>query len=155
MRAKDIMTDQPVTVFEGATAAEAAQLMHASGQGGLPVVDAAGQLLGIVDRLVLLRLILPKYAEDIGDLGFLPEDFKPFESRMEEIGRMLVRDVMRPSDVRATEDTPVVEIAALMVTKQASHVPVVREGRLVGIVAVQDIVDEIVWPHFRRDEEGE
>jgi len=153
MRARDIMKTEVATVFEGATVAEAARLMHATGEGGLAVLDAAGHVVGIVDQLTLVHLILPKYADDIGDLSFLPEGFKPFEARIEEIGHTLVRDVMRPSDVRAGEDTPVVEIAALMVMKNVSHVPVVRDDRLVGMVALQDIVDEIVWPHFRRDEE--
>ena len=154
MRARDVMKTEVATVFEGATVAEAARLMHASGQGGLAVLDAVAHVAGIIDQLTLVRLILPKYADDIGDLAFLPDDFKPFEARLEEIGHTPVREVMRPCDVSAAEDTSVVEIAVLMVTKNVSHVPVLRDGRLVGMVALQDIVDEIVWPHFKRDEGG-
>ncbi|HUT74390.1 MAG TPA: CBS domain-containing protein [Armatimonadota bacterium] len=155
MQARDIMTEQVTTVFEGATVAEAARLMHGCGRGGMPVVNAEGEVVGVVDRLSLLRLILPKYAADIGDLSFLPEDFKPFESRIEEVGHMLVRDVMRPCDVCLTADTSVVELAAVMVTKEVTDVPIVREEHVVGMVSLQDIVDEIVWPHFKRPEDGE
>jgi CBS domain-containing protein len=128
--------------------------MHAGGHGGLPVVGDGGQMVGMLDRLTLLRLILPRYAEDIGDLAFLPEDFKPFEARLASIGRVLVRDVVQPCDCVAAENTPVVEVAALMLTKNTFHVPVLRAGKIVGIIGLQDIVDEIVWPHFKRDEAG-
>jgi CBS domain-containing protein len=66
---------------------------------------------------------------------------------------MAVRDVMRECDLCATEATPLVELAALMVLKRANYVPIVREGLLVGIVGMENIVDEIVWPRFRRDED--
>jgi CBS domain-containing protein len=154
MRARDVMTEAVATVRGDATVAEAARLMHHSGHGGLPVVDAAGGLLGIIDRLGLIRLVLPEYAEAIGDLAFLPEDFEPFEERLEEVGHMLVRDVAHPCEATVHESTPLVEVAALMVMKRAQHVPVLRDGRLVGIVGLQDVVDEIVWPHFTRSEQA-
>jgi len=152
MTAKDVMTRQVVTVSENATVAAAARLMHASGHGGLPVIGEGGKVVGMLDRITLLRLILPQYAAEIGDLAFLPEDFKGFETRIEEIGRKSVGEVMRPCDICAAEDTPLVEIAALMVLKRAEDVPVLRDQELVGIVGLQDVVDEIVWPHFKRSE---
>jgi len=152
MTAKDIMTTEVVSIAEDASVATAARLMHETGHGGLPVIGATGDLLGMVDRLRLLHLVLPKYAEDIGDLAFLPSDFKPFEARLEEIGRLPVRKVMEPCEVCANEETPVVELAALMLVRREHHVPIVRGRRLVGIIGLGDIVDEIVWPHFKRGE---
>jgi CBS domain-containing protein len=150
MRAKDVMTTELLSIRGDATAAEAARLMHESKHGGLPVVDEGGQLLGMVDRLGLVRLVLPKYAEALGDLAFLPDDFEPFAERLEEVGHMLVRDVAHPCEAIAEETTPLVEVAALMVIKRAHHLPVLRDGRVVGIIGLQDIVDEIVWPHLAR-----
>ena len=154
MRAKDVMTTELLTVRGDAIAAEAARLMHESGHGGLPVVDGAGRLLGMIDRLSLVHLVLPKYAEAIGDLAFLPDDFEPFEERLEEVGHMLVRDVAHACEATVEESTPLVEVAALMVMKRAHHVPVLRDGRLVGIVGLQDVVDEIVWPHLTRSSQA-
>ena len=151
MKAKDLMKQPVVTVSANATVMAAARLMHECGHGMLPVIGEAGEVVGVVDRMTLLRITLPKYAEDIGDLAFLPADFRAFEMRIGELGRRAVREVMRPCDICASEDTPLVELAALMVLKRADAVPIVQEGRLTGIVGVQDIVDEIVWPHFRRD----
>jgi len=154
MRAKDVMTAEVMTVGEDVAVGDAARLMHEGGHGGLPVVDGAGRLLGMIDRLSLVRLVLPKYAEDIGDLAFLPDDFEPFEERLEEVRHMLVREVAHPCEATVEESTPLVEVAALMVVKRAHHVPVLRDGRLVGIVGLQDVVDEIVWPHFTRSSQA-
>ena len=154
MRARDVMTQVVITVSGDATAAEAARAMHESGHGGLPVIDGDGRLLGMIDRLSLVRLVLPKYAEAIGDLAFLPDDFEPFEERLEEVGHMLVRDVAHACEATVEESTPLVEVAALMVMKRAYHVPVLRDGRLVGVVGLQDVVDEIVWPHLTRSSQA-
>jgi len=153
MTAKDIMSRDVRTVAEDATVAAAARLMHDAPHGALPVIAADGKVVGMIDRVTLLRLCLPKYAEDIGDLAFLPPDFTAFEARIENIAHVPVRDVMRPCDVCAAEDTPLVELAALMVLKRVEDVPVLRSERVVGIVGLQDIVDEIVWPHLKHGEE--
>ena len=153
MTAKDVMKHNVVTVSESASVIAAARLMHDSGHGGLPVIGAGGKVVGMLDRITLLRLVLPRYADDIGDLAFLPEDFKAFETRVEDLAPRTVGEVMRPCDICATEDTPLMEVAALMVLKHAEEVPVLRDRELVGIIGLQDVVDEIVWPHFKRGEE--
>jgi CBS domain-containing protein len=153
MHAADVMTRQVVTVSENASVAAAVRLMRASGHGGLPVIGEGGRVVGILDRITLLRLVLPKYADEIGDLAFVPEDFKAFEMRIAEIGRKSVREVMRPCDICVAEDTSLVEVAALMVLKHAEDVPVLRGQELVGIVGLQDVVDKIASPAFKRGEE--
>jgi CBS domain-containing protein len=153
MTAKDIMCRDVRTVSQDETVAAAARLMHDAPHGALPVVGADGKVVGIIDRATLLRLCLLRYAEDLGDLAFLPPDFSAFETRVGTIARTLVRDVMRPCDVCVAEDTPLVELAALIVLKRVDDVPVLRAARVVGIVGLQDLVDEIVWPHLKHGED--
>lgn len=56
--ARDVMTAPAVVIGPGATAGQAARLMHAKGVKRLPVVDPAGRLIGIVGRADLLRIFL-------------------------------------------------------------------------------------------------
>ena len=51
---------------------------------------------------------------------------------------------MNPEHATTTEDTPVVELAALMIFKNLRMVPVVRDAKLVGVVVISDIVSKII-----------
>ena len=86
--------------------------------GSLPVVEDGGMLLGLVSEFDLLNVLMK---------GRDPKDV-----RAEEI---MTRDV---KFVR--EDTPVDEIVRLLETDHLIRVPVVRDGKLVGIVARRDIL---------------
>jgi len=86
--------------------------------GSLPVVEDGGMLLGLVSEFDLLKVLI--------------NGRDPKEVRAEEI---MTRDV---KFVR--EDTPVDEIVRLLETDHLIRVPVVRDGKLVGIVARRDIL---------------
>jgi CBS domain-containing protein len=145
MRARDTMKREVTTVSPNATVAEAARLMQTSRHGTLPVVDRAGTLLGVVTRGGLVRRCLPEYLEQVGDL-YRSGEFQPFLDKVQEVGLLSVQDVMSRDPLVVQEETPLAEVAALMITHHARQVPVVNEGRLVGIIGLQDIVDEIAWP---------
>ena len=139
------MTRQVRTVSPNATIAEAALLMRASSHGTLPVADSEGKLLGVVTKFILVRSCLPKYLEEVGDL-YRSGEFRPFQDKVTEVGMLPVRDVMDTEPLTATEDTPLAEVAALMIIRNARQIPILREGRLVGIIGMQDIIDKIAWP---------
>jgi CBS domain-containing protein len=57
-----------------------------------------------------------------------------------------VRDVMVTDPLTASEDTPLAEVAALLITRHVRNIPILREGRLVGIIGLQNVIDRIAWP---------
>jgi len=137
---RDIQTVSPDT-----TVAEAALLMRSSGHGALPVVDDEGLLLGLVTKTPLVRRLLPKYLEQVGDL-YRSGDFKPFNDKVDEVALLPVKDVMNPEPLTASEDTPLAEIAATMIMQDQRQVLIVEGDRLLGVVGMQDIIDIIAWP---------
>jgi len=145
MRAREAMTRDVHTVSPNATVAEAALLMRGTGHGALPVVDEAGKLLGIVTKTPLVRRLLPRYLEQVGDL-YRSGDFKPFQDKLDEVAMLPVRDLMDPKPLTATEDTPLAEIAAMMIMHDQRQVLILESGRLVGIVGMQNIINIIAWP---------
>ena len=145
MRAREAMTRDVHTVSPNATVAEAALLMRETGHGALPVVDEAGKLLGLVTKTPLVRRLLPKYLEQVGDL-YRSGEFKPFADKLEEVALLPVRDVMDPSPLTAGEDTPLAEIAAMMIMHHHDQVLITEGDRLTGIVGMQNIIDIIAWP---------
>ncbi|MDW8154826.1 MAG: CBS domain-containing protein [Armatimonadota bacterium] len=150
LRARDVMTTPVITVVPETPVPEVARVLVERHISGVPVVDEAGRLVGIVTEADLL----PKEAGPAGlPLTALPGSEAPPEVR-EHLRRYrgrVVREVMTREVVTATEDTPVQQLAALMLRKQVNRVPIVRGERVVGIVTRNDVLRAF----FRKDEELE
>ncbi|MFP4475948.1 MAG: CBS domain-containing protein [Desulfatibacillaceae bacterium] len=141
--AKDIMTREVVSVGPETEVAEAARLLLERHINGVPVVDEAGQLVGILCQSDLIsqqkRLSLPSLFTTLD--GFIPlTSLKKVEREIEKMAAATVGDLMTKK-VRSVEpDTGVDEIATLMVNKNYHTIPVVDGGKLVGVVAKEDIL---------------
>lgn len=140
MNAKDIMNHSIVTVTPETPVRDAAQLLLDNRISGLPVVDAAGKVVGIVSEGDFLRRVAE--AEDHHRswwLRVLCDPAAEADSYVKAHGRV-VGDVMSSEVVTVGEDVPVAEIAHLLETKKIKRVPVVRDGKLVGIVSRADLL---------------
>lgn len=118
------------------------------GHAAYPVVDDQMRLLGMVSQEDLMHLALPQFVEGL-DLSFLPASATFIASARygSDLNEVPVRDIMRTRHVvSVAEDEPVVEVARLMLHHRVSRIPVVRDGKLVGIISRSDIVHEIVRP---------
>jgi CBS domain-containing protein len=120
-------------------------MMRESGHGALPVVDSQGKLVGVLKKFSLVRRCLPPYLEEVGEL-LRSGVFAPFRDKVDEVGLLSVRELMTPDPPTATEDTPLAQVAATMIMDDVRQVFIVREGELIGIVGMQDVVDAIAWP---------
>jgi CBS domain-containing protein len=120
MLAKDLMQGTVVTIGEDATIEQLCDLLQAAHVNGLPVLGADGDLVGIVSE------------EDVlyGAMG-LPQEAGAREGR--------VRDIMTSPAVCATEETDVEEVCRMMWGMRIHHIPIVREGRVIGIVSSLDL----------------
>src|SRR5437667_12223303 len=117
MIARDIMTSRVVTIDPEASAQDAAQLLYQNRISGLPVVDADGKIVGIITEADII-------------------------SKVNREG-LCVADIMSHNIVAINEETPVSEIAALLTERKIKRVPVVQNGKLVGIVSRADIVHAV------------
>lgn len=61
LRVREIMTSNPLTITAGATIGQAAKVMHDNRISGLPVVDPAGALLGIITESDIFRLVVAEW----------------------------------------------------------------------------------------------
>jgi CBS domain-containing protein len=143
MRAHQIMTRTVVTVSPEAKIVEAADIMLQRHLSGLPVVDAAGKLVGIITEGDLIR------RPEIGTLkkrgrwlGFLTGPGKMASDFVHEQGRK-VAEVMTTSPVTVTEDTSLAEIADIMEKNDIKRLPVMRADKLVGIVSRANLLQAV------------
>lgn len=140
MLARDVMTTSVVTVSPATSVQEVAQLLLEHHISAVPVVDAEGRLAGIVSEGDLIRR--PEMGTEPRQSWWLTLLGGPEDSARDYVkvhGRR-ASDVMTRRVVTVAEDTPVAEIARLLEERRIKRVPVVRDGRLVGIVSRADLV---------------
>ncbi len=135
MRASYIMTSHVITAPLRASVGEVARLMLRNHISGLPVVDAAGDLVGIVTEGDLLRRSesaadprRPRWLQILFGQGQIAAEYVHSHSRR-------VEDVMTRDVVTVSADTPVERIAELLEARRIKRVPVVHGRKVIGIVS--------------------
>jgi CBS domain-containing protein len=125
-RACDAMTAEPVTVRPEASLAEVEAVFEKHDFNGLPVVDEAGALLGVVTKLDLMKAF-----------RFTDESiFPPYEEIMTRpAGTVMTRDVLT-----VTPRAPLTRVLEKMLDTRNKSFPVVDDGALVGVVAREDVL---------------
>jgi len=143
LTAKDIMTRKVITVTPDMEIVQAARLLLEQRINGLPVVNQAGELVGILCQSDLIAqqkdIPLPSLFTLLD--GFMPlTSLKRLDREVEKIAAIKVADAMTSKPVSIGPDCPIEEIAALMVDKNFHTLPVVDGRRLVGIIGKEDIL---------------
>jgi CBS domain-containing protein len=135
MKAADVMTANPVTVKPDSSVMEAVRIMLQKRFSGLPVVDDTGAVIGIVTEGDLLRRAetgtqrrRPRWIEFFVGPGRLATEYA------QACGHK-VDEVMSQPVLTVTEDRPLDEIVNMMERHGIKRLPVVRDGKLVGIVS--------------------
>ena len=140
MRAMDVMTTAMVTIGPDTAVHDLAKLLSERGISGVPVVDN-GRLVGIVSEGDLLHR-----AETGTERRTARRRWRWFDSAFEEArdyvksrGRT-VQDIMTREVISVGEQAGLAEVTTLMETKRIKRVPVLRDGRLVGIISRANLV---------------
>jgi CBS domain-containing protein len=148
--ARDVMTTEVVTFAVHEPITEAMQRLVDNGVDAGPVVDEAAKVVGMLSTGDLIvqesQLHYPTVINILGGLFELPASKKRFEHQLEQAVAVDVEDAMTPDPVTCGPDDTIEAIATLMHDHNVSRVPVVEDGRLVGIVARGDILKAIMAP---------
>jgi CBS-domain-containing membrane protein len=143
LKAQEIMTRDPITVSPETEIGQAAKLLLEKKLNGVPVVDKSGKLVGILCQSDLIKQQKKLPIPSIFTLldGFIPlTSMKHLEKEVRKITGTTVSDTMTPNPVTIRPDMAIQEIAGLMVDKKYHTLPVVDEGKLVGIIGKEDIL---------------
>ena len=118
MQVRDLMNPNVVTVEPGSSAALAARLISRHNVGALPVCTGDGRLRGVVtDRDIVLRCVAAE----------------------EDPAQTPVRDIMTRCCATVSPEDDCREATRLMAAQQVRRLPVVEEGRLVGMISLSDL----------------
>jgi CBS domain-containing protein len=148
MRAMDVMTTEVISVNPDTSVQALAALLSERGISGVPVVDAEGRVVGIVSEGDLLHRVetgterLPEartrrrrswWLDAVASDRELARDYVKSHART-------VKDIMTRDVVSVSDTAELADIAMLLETKRIKRVPVVRDGKLVGIVSRANLV---------------
>lgn len=128
MKVKELMTQTVLTVKKDISIRKLVKLLDENSITGAPVVDDDGKLIGIVSSKDVIRAI-----------DHLIKVHISIDEQQEDRGRYnWVEGIMTHKVITADEDDDVRKVFRTMVEKKIHRLPVVRDGRPVGIISSQD-----------------
>jgi CBS domain-containing protein len=143
MQAIDVMVRDVVTVHPETDIADAVKLLAERDISALPVVDAQGALVGIISEADLIHRVeigtekrRPRLMESLTGATTLAEEFA--RSHGKKVGEIMTTDV-----VTAAEDASLAQIASLFERHRIKRVPIVRDGKVVGVVSQTNLIQAL------------
>lgn len=120
LTAAAIMTDELVTIHPDAPIMDAIELLIEKKISGLPVVDDGGRLVGVITEFAMLAMV---YDHDVQD--------------------QTVRQHMTTEVISVEVDDPIGRVADLCIVHRVRRLPVMKNGRLVGVIARRDVLQAL------------
>ncbi|HLW46520.1 MAG TPA: CBS domain-containing protein [bacterium] len=147
MRARELMSTPVVTIYPDASLKDLAEVMVTHRVSGVPVVDRAGMLLGVVSESDVMAKIEGAIAEqtEVGVPRLITALAKALNSTPKSKARS-VANLMTTRVVSAGPDATVQELVHLMIAYDINRIPIVEAGRLLGIVTRADVLRTFVRP---------
>lgn len=115
--AQDVMNRNVISIDSESTVEEAIRTLVEHGISGAPVTDRDGNLVGIVSEFQLLEVV-----------------YEP-DTRNAPVSQFMTKDVLT-----VKEGTMLSDVATILVVQRIRRVPVVRDGRVVGLVSRRDLL---------------
>jgi CBS domain-containing protein len=137
---RDVMSRSVVSVHRRTPLKEVAQALIDNRISGVPVVDVDGVVVGVVSEADLLIKEQGAGAIHHRPLTRLFGESRDSRAQILKVGALNADEAMTAPAITITSDQSIHEAAAIMTTKHVNRLPVVDEGRLVGIVSRADLV---------------
>lgn len=152
--ARAVMSRDPICAPPHATLAECARLMRENRTDVLPIIDAGRQVIGIVSEQDLLRAVPREGNRDDTSAAphwtdFLATPMTAAEAMVEAAGRRAA-DVMTTRVICVRPEMPLADVATILDEWKIESVPVIAEGRIVGMVAHRDLTRAMIDPRRQR-----
>lgn len=143
MLARDIMNKNVITVLEDTMIEEVADILTKNKISGLPVVNKAGKLVGMVTEGDLLHKETnprtPGYLNILGALIYIGGVDK-YKEDLKKLAATRASEIMTTDVITVSGDAKVEQVAATMVNHNIKRLPVIENDALIGIISRADII---------------
>ena len=147
LKVKEIMSEDVISVTPETEITKAARILLEKRINGMPVIDPFGRLVGIICQS---DLVAQQKGIPVPSVFTFLESFIPLTSRkrldkeMEKIAALTVKEAMTLEPVTVSPETDIEDVARLMVDKKYHTLPVVEDGRVVGVVGKEDVLKTLI-----------
>lgn len=146
--ARDLMTKNIITVKSDITIKELSDILLKNKISGVPVVDDEGKIIGIVTEADVIKenikVQIPFYFDPLMVSGYMV-DFEKNYPNIKDYLNTPVKEMMSHRIKTVSPQTPINEIADIMVYNKVNRVPIVDESKkVVGIITRADIIKTMV-----------
>jgi CBS domain-containing protein len=147
LKAKDIMTTDIISVHGTTPVSELAKLLADNNISGAPVLDDENKVIAVVTESDLIdqskKLHIPTVVTILDSVFYLENPDK-MEAEMKKIAGSTVSEICSGSPKTVSSDTQLDEIATIMAEENIHTLPVLEEGKLVGIIGKKDIIKTLI-----------
>ena len=143
MHIKDIMLRNTTSVLPECPLEEVIQIMAVQRINGIPVVDHEQKVIGFVSHHDIIKALLPNYLGIINSNSFITE-FIQLSKKLKENADHKIEEYMKKNIITINENDNEVMAADLLIRNKIHHLPVVRDGYLVGIVTMRDLLKAMI-----------
>lgn len=143
---KDIMHDEVYSVNYKATIKDVLKLMVDKEVSSVPIVDDNNYVVGFISDGDIMKFIAKQDPRIIDMTSFVTVwyDTETFEKKLDDLMSLNVMELATTKVVSVDEDFEIDEVAKILGKKKIKKVPVLRDGRLVGVVSRAHIIRYIV-----------
>ena len=143
MKVKNVMSKRVIKIKKGMTYQEVVKIFLKHKISGAPVVDENDNLIGLISEKDLFRILYPFYQSYYEHPEWYT-DFEAREDKASEIKGHLVESFMTKNVITGNPETPIMAAGALMLARGIHRLPVVKDGKIIGIVSREDIYRKIL-----------
>jgi CBS domain-containing protein len=144
MRIREAMTNRVARIRAEASVFQAAEAVSLSGASDLMVVDASGAFLGVLTEGDILRAALPDVDEILAAGGSLDAAFDRFLQKGRDLAALPIMPLVIREPLAVDPDDHVARAAVVFVERNIRLLPVVRDGRLLGVISRADVCNAVV-----------
>ena len=138
MKIKDIMIRDVTSVLTNCKLIDLIEILSRHKITGIPVVNHNQEVVGFISQHDIIKATLPNYLGIINSGSILCE-FIQLSKNLKEYSQHPIEEFMRKNVVTIDEDDNEVLAADLLIRNKIQRLPVLRGGKLVGVVTLTDI----------------
>ena len=153
MQIKEIMNKEVLSLKPDDDLKTAVKFFSENKIGGAPVVNGDNSLLGILSEIDVIKTLKTKTTKlemvfpSSHSLGLSFQEsivYKEIQDAFKDIGEMEVRDIMTTDVITAGPNQLIEEVAPELLKENVKRVPIVEDGKVVGIITRRDIIKGLI-----------